>query len=146
MSLSDYRDCDDARSLDMYNASRVVAHKTTEFQMVPERYSDDWLTLQEMHGMPGPRKAAPYLRKLDTVERRQRAVSEAYTLCNIRRTIFSHAVADAVSNMLRNIADGNESAELYGEKFARQARETEKFYREQTGNPNLIYYPSGLPQ
>ena len=180
MSLSDYRDGDDARSLDMYNASQVkpvrktgyydfpcthpaykgdpkegqthyhtdeasrvrCAERAVEIATEPEPYSDEALDADEKDGMPGPRHAAKYLRTLDTVERRKRAVSEAWTLGNVRGGIFSSNVYSAVSELLRNIEAGNESAELYGERFARVAREREAELRATTGNPNAIYYPA----
>lgn len=175
MSLSDFRDSDDFRSLDQYNASNVkpVAksngyydfpceagtrglhyHTTDESRQecAPReaklaadrayRYTDAWLDEVAVSGMPGERHSAPYLRKLDTKEQRERAVAEAHTLSNIRGGIHSSNVYSAVSEMLRNIAAGNESKELYGERFAREAREAEKALRERTGNPNAIYYPA----
>lgn len=180
MSLSDYRDGDDARSLDMYNVSQVkpvrktgyydfpcahaaykgdpkegqthyhtdeasrvrCAERAVEIAAEPEPYSDEALDADEKDGLPGSRHAAKYLRTLDTPARRKRAVSEAWTLGNIIGGIYSNNVAKAVSELSRNIANGNESAELYGEKFARVAREREAELRATTGNPNAIYYPA----
>lgn len=139
--MSTYEDTD-ARDLDLYNASRVVAHKPNGFKMVPDRYSDDYLTLNEMGPFPGDRNAARYLRKLDTVERRKRAVNEAHTLLNIiPGMIYSGAVSNAVSALLRAIEIGLEGERLYGENFAHVARERERELRQVTGNPNAIYNP-----
>ena len=127
--------------LDHFNAE-YAAELAAEKAGNPERYSDAWLTLAEAdHFGRGDRNSARYLRTLDTIERRKRAVSEAWTLGNIIGGIYSNNVANAVSELSRNILNGNESAELYGEKFARVAREREAELRQVTGNPNAIYYP-----
>jgi len=123
-------------------AEQAEEANAPEFKMVPERYSDDWLTLKEMGIMRGWRNSAADLRKLDTVERRSRAVSEAYTILNIvPGQIFSGAVYGAVRELLHNIESGNESKELHGERFAREAREAEAELRRVTGNPNAIHNP-----
>jgi hypothetical protein len=94
----------------------------------PARYSDEWLGEAESgHYGRGYQRAASYLAKLDTVERRDRAVSEAYTLMNIvPGTRFSGGVYDAASALLRLIAKGEEAGELYGEKVARTSREADQ--------------------
>lgn len=134
--MSTYEDTD-ARDLDLYNASRVVAHKPE-----PERYSDEWLDAEIAAGMDrGTINSAPYLRKLDTVARRSRAVSEAYTLGNVVGGRFSGNVYAAVNALLRAIENGTEDERLYGENFAHTAREREQELRQVTGNPNAIYNP-----
>lgn len=138
--MNTYEDTD-ARDLDLYNASRVVAHKPNGFNMVPDQYSDDALTLDELGNSRGPRNAARYLRKLDTVERRKRAVNEAHTLCNVIGGIYSGNVSNAVSALLSAIEKGTEGERLYGENFAHVARERERELRQATGNPNAIYNP-----
>lgn len=91
-----------------------------------ELYSDEWLTEAEAgkHGK-GYRNAASYLAKLDTIERRNRAIGEAYTLMNVVGSRFSDGVYDAVSAILHLIAKDEENSELYGEKTARIAREAD---------------------
>lgn len=110
------------------------------------RYTDAWLDEVERNGMPGERNSAPYLRELDTVERRKRAVSEAHTLSNITGGRHSYNVSRAVSEIKKAIRLGTEGDMLYGEKFAHDARVAEKALRERTGNPNAIHYPAGLRQ
>lgn len=91
--------------------------------------------------IPGARNSAPYLLKLDTPERRRRAVSEAETLGNLVGGTFSGNVWGAVSNLLELIASGKEDGEMYGERTAREYREREQALREATGDPTAIYYP-----
>lgn len=132
---------DDARELDLFNRE-YAAEAAAEKAGNPERYSDEWLTLAEAdHFGRGDRNSAHYLRTLATIDQRKRAVSEAWTLGNIIGGRYSGNVGNAVSELARNIANGNESAELYGERFARVAREREAELRATTGNPNAIYYP-----
>ncbi len=92
-------------------------------------YTDAQLTADENGTGRGPQRAAQYLRKLDTPERRDRAVSEAHTLVNLMGGIYSHKVSEAVDSLLRMIANGNESDEMYGERSARMARETDNAHR-----------------
>lgn len=138
---------EDSRSLDLFNASRVEAHKPVSEAQAREarqahRYSDAWLDEAEagQYGR-GDQNAAPYLRQLATQVQRRRAVAEAWTLNNVVGGRFSSNVYAAVREMLRNIEAGNESKELYGEHFARVAREREADLRRTTGNPNAIHNP-----
>ena len=80
---------------------------------------------------PGVRNAAPHLLKLDTPERRQRADHEAHILSNLLGFIYSQAVSDAVFSLLKNISDGKEDQELYGEKQCRLDLEHQRALREQ---------------
>lgn len=98
-----------------------------------ERYTDERLNEDLRSGWPGDRNAAPYLLKLDTPERRFRAVMEAHTLVNILGFRYSQGVSDAVSALLRNIASGHEDAELYGEEFARKELEYQRESRRIAG-------------
>lgn len=132
----------DRTELDHFNAE-YAAELAAESAPV-ERYSDEWLTEAENGPFAGDRNSAPYLRELDTVERRKRAVSEAHTLSNISGGRYSYNVSRAVSEILAAIRKGTEGEMLYGEKFAHDAREAEKALRERTGNPNAIHYPAGL--
>ena len=81
---------------------------------------------------PGDYNSAPYLLKLDTVERRLRAVGEAHTLCNLLSFRYSQAVADAVSALLDNIAAGQEEKLMYGEATAKRYRDSEAERRKAT--------------
>lgn len=74
---------------------------------------------------PGDRNAAPYLLRLDTVEQRRRAVGEAHTLMNLLGFRYSEAVYNAVSDMRKNIAAGNEDKPLYGEAIAKKYRDAD---------------------
>jgi hypothetical protein len=78
---------------------------------------------------PGDRNAAPYLLKLDTVERRLRAVGEAHTLMNLLGFRYSEAVYNAVSDLSKNIAAGQEDKALYGEAIAKRYRDEENARR-----------------
>ena len=77
----------------------------------------------------GARNAAPYLLKLDTVEQRRRAVGEAHTRMNLLGFRYSEAVYHAVSELLRNIAAGDEAKPLYGEATAKRYRDNENEWR-----------------
>lgn len=115
-----------------------------EYTPAPERYTDEWITWARSSGNPsrGDRNAADWLQKLDTVARRQRAVDEAHTIMNVVPGIrYSSAVGDAVRTILRQIENGAEDTELYGAKFAREAREQEADLRRITGNPAAIHVP-----
>lgn len=90
-----------------------------------DRYTTDRLLEDQKNGCPGDKNAAPYLLKLDTPERRLRAVSEAHTLSNLIGYRHSEAVYAAVTELQRNISEDKESKELYGERTARQYREAE---------------------
>lgn len=97
-----------------------------------DRYTTERLLADQENGCPGDRNAAPYLLKLDTPERRLRAVQEAHTLTNLIGYRYSEAVYNASSSLLKLIAEGKEDEELYGEKTARRYRETEAEYRKAT--------------
>lgn len=84
------------------------------------------------------------LLKLDTEARRQRVWDEAHTLSNLIGGVLSQHLYSAADSLLRNIAEGRESDELYGERTARQYREREQELRQITGNPSAIYYPPGM--
>jgi hypothetical protein len=80
-------------------------------------------------GAPHPRQSRVLLR-LDTVERRKRAMAEAGTRQNLMGGILSANLHHAVNDMLAAIAAGREDQELYGERTARQYRERENEARE----------------
>lgn len=95
-------------------------------------YTDEALAADMAQDMDrGRRNSAPYLLKLDTPERRLRAVWEGRTLTNILGGIGSANTADAVFALLGNIARGEEEKELYGEEFARKELEHQRARREQ---------------
>lgn len=73
----------------------------------------------------GARNAAPYLLKLDTVEQRKRATSDAMTRMNLMGFRYSEAVWHSVTDLLRNIEAGEESKPLYGEATAKKYRDAE---------------------
>lgn len=73
----------------------------------------------------GARNAAPYLLKLDTVEQRRRAVADAHTRMNLLGFRYSEAVWHSVSDLLKNIAAGDEAKPLYGEATAKKYRDAE---------------------
>ena len=81
------------------------------------------------------------LLKLDDPHLRRRAHDEAHTLQNIMGGILSGAIYNAVSSIKRNIDRGQPDAELYGERFAREAREREAELRAVTGDPTAIHNP-----
>lgn len=74
-------------------------------------------------------------------EYRRRVVAEAHTLVNVVGGIMSGALYSARQELQRNIDAGAPERELYGENFARIAREREAELRRITGNPNAIYNP-----
>ena len=74
-------------------------------------------------------------------EYRKRVVAEAHTLCNVRGGIMSGNLYYARAELQRNIDAGEPERELYGENFARVAREREAELRRITGNPAAIYNP-----
>lgn len=74
-------------------------------------------------------------------EYRDRVWAEAHTLCNIRGGIMSGNLYYARQELQRNIDAGEPERELYGENFARVAREREAELRRITGNPAAIYDP-----
>lgn len=74
-------------------------------------------------------------------EYRRRVVAEAHTLCNVIGGIMSGSLYHARIALQRNIDAGEPERELYGEKFARIAREKEAELRRVTGNPAAIYNP-----
>lgn len=80
----------------------------------------------------GARNSAPYLLKLDTPERRLRAVQEAHTLSNLIGYRYSEAVYAAVKDLQNKIANGQEDQPLYGEATARRYREQEEELRKAT--------------
>lgn len=92
---------------------------------VAERYTTERLNEDLKSGWPGDRNSAPYLLKLDTPERRLRAVQEAHTLSNLVGYRHSEAVHAAVSELQKNIANNDEDKALYGEATARKYREAE---------------------
>jgi hypothetical protein len=73
----------------------------------------------------GDRNAAPYLLKLDTVAQRIRAVGDAHTRMNLMGFRYSEAVYHSVTDLLRNIAAGEEDKPLYGEATAKRYRDAE---------------------
>lgn len=91
-----------------------------------DRYTDENLNVDLNSNWPGDRNAAPYLLKLDTPERRLRAVQEAHTLSNLLGFRYSEAVYNAVKELQKNIANGEEDKELYGERTARKYRQAEQ--------------------
>lgn len=111
------------------------------------KFTTGMLRADVEHGSLGlqthPRQAAELL-KLDTPTRRRRAYDEACTLQNVIGGTMSGCLADAVANLLRLIEAGTEDRELYGEGFARQAREAEADLRRISGNPTAIHVPRGL--
>lgn len=74
-------------------------------------------------------------------EYRARVVAEARTLCGVVGGIMSGAIYNARMELQRNIDAGEPERELYGENFARVAREREAELRRITGNPAAIYNP-----
>lgn len=74
-------------------------------------------------------------------EYRRRVIAEAHTLCNVVGGIMSGAIYSARTELQRNIDAGEPERELYGENFARVAREREAELRRISGNPNAIYDP-----
>lgn len=74
-------------------------------------------------------------------EYRRRVVAEAHTLNNVVGGILSGNVYSARAELQRNIDAGEPERELYGENFARVAREREAELRRITGNPAAIYNP-----
>lgn len=74
-------------------------------------------------------------------EYRRRLVAEAQTLVNVVGGIMSGALYNARAELQRNIDAGEPERELYGENFARVAREREAELRRITGNPAAIYNP-----
>jgi len=90
-----------------------------------DRYTTENLNVDLKSNWPGDRNAAPYLLKLDTPERRLRAVGEAHTLTNLLGFRYSEAVYNAVKELQKNIANGEEDKELYGQGMARRYRERE---------------------
>lgn len=112
-----------------------------------DRYTTEALKADVAAGGYGiqmhPAQAQELLR-LDTVERRQRAVAEAHTLQNLMGGIMSGNLFNAVRDLQRNIDAGHEEQELYGERTAREYREREKALREARNNPAAIYYPPTL--
>lgn len=117
------------------NTTATIDHLSTEALEAAEANSP----------LPGaythPRQAHELLR-LDTVERRRRALAEAHTLANLMGGILSQRLYEAATTLLANISRGQEFMELYGERTAREYREREAALREATGNPAAIYYPS----
>ena len=91
-----------------------------------ERYTTERLNEDLKNGCPGDRNSAPYLLKLDTPERRLRAVQEAHTLSNLVGYRHSEAVYAAVTELQRNISNNKEDQPLYGEATARKYREAEE--------------------
>ena len=75
------------------------------------------------------------------VEYRARVLAEAYTLNNVVGGILSGNVYAARAELQRNIDAGEPERELYGENFARVAREREAELRRITGDPAAIYNP-----
>lgn len=82
---------------------------------------------------------AKQLLKLDTPERRKRAYYEGSTRQNLIGGILSGTIYHAVTELLQNIANGEEEKELYGERTAREYREREAELRKTI--PGAIYYP-----
>lgn len=114
-----------------------------EAEKFAEWYSDEALQDDLINGAPGPKNSAPYLLKLDTLQRRVRASSEAQTLTNLLGYRRSEAVAHAVSNLLDLIAKGKEDEEMYGEKCARQDRERTNALREQRFHAASVAFKRG---
>lgn len=93
-----------------------------------DKYTDEALEAAIHSTSPmgaGDRNAAPYLLKLDTVEQRKRAVADAHTRMNLLGFRYSEAVYHSVSDLLRNIAAGEEDKPLYGEATAKAYRDAE---------------------
>lgn len=72
---------------------------------------------------------------------RARILAEAYTLNNVLGGILSGNVYAARRELQRNNDAGEPERELYGENFARVAREREAELRRITGNSAAIYNP-----
>lgn len=89
-------------------------------------------------------RQAEELLKLDTEARRWRAMDEAHTRQNLLGGVLSQALWSARSELMANIAKGEEDKELYGERTAREYRESEQRLREATGNPNAIFIPAAM--
>lgn len=87
--------------------------------------------------MTHSRQAAELLR-LDTVERRNRADGEAYTLGNLQGGIHSANLSRAVSALLALIAKDAEAEEMYAERVAREQREREADLRQVV--PGAVYH------
>ena len=116
-------------------------------ELYSHKFDTDMLEADVEHGDLGllthPNQARELLR-LETPELRERAMDEAHTLVNIMGGVLSGAIRNAVSAIRHNIANGEPDKELYGEKFAREAREQEVKLRKATGDPSAIYHPRGL--
>lgn len=74
-------------------------------------------------------------------EYRDRAWAEAHTLTNILGGIMSANLSYARRELQANIDAGHPEKELYGEEFARAARDREAELRRVSGNPAAIYNP-----
>ncbi len=74
-------------------------------------------------------------------EYRSRVWAEAQTLTNVRGGIMSGNLYYARRELEAHIEAGHPERELYGENFARVAREREAELRRVTGNPAAIYNP-----
>lgn len=90
-----------------------------------DNYSDEKIEAMKSSIWPGERNAAPYLLKLATPEQRLRAVADAHTRTNLIGFRYSEAVYHSVSDLLKNIANGEEDKPLYGEATAAKYREAE---------------------
>lgn len=90
-----------------------------------DKYTTEALEAAKTGASAGDRNAAPYLLRLDTVEQRKRAVGEAHTLINLLGFRYSDAVYNAVSDLRKNIAAGQEDKPLYGEATAKRYRDAE---------------------
>jgi hypothetical protein len=96
-----------------------------------DRYTTEALeaVLADPNSAPGDRNSAPYLLKVETPEQRWRVVGEAHTLSNLLGFRHSEAVYNASQELLKNIRNGEEEKELYGERVAREYREREAEHR-----------------
>lgn len=94
------------------------------------------------YGRPGgihPRQAKELIEV--PAEHRERVYWEAGTLGNIRGGVLSGNIFYARTELMRNLEAGEPERELYGERFAREARERETELRKITGDPGAIYNP-----
>lgn len=109
-----------------------------------ERYTDESLQADIDAGGYGaggmhPRQAVELIKV--PAEHRERVYWEANTLCNINGGNLSGNIYYARTEFMRNLEAGEPEKELYGENFARVAREREAELRKITGDPGAIYNP-----
>lgn len=92
------------------------------------------------YGRPGgihPRQAAELIKAPE--EYRQRIYNEAGTLTNVLGGVLSGTIYDARVELMRNLEAGEPERELYGERYAREAREREEEIRQALWNAGAHY-------